>query len=169
MKPNLSFQAFATTLAAIGVSGVIAACGGSSPTQAKDPVSSSETAAPTKPAAAGHASCSAAGCGANKSAESAKHDDAAKKGGQASCSAAGCGANKAAAGGDAAKKDAPSTSAAATTATETKPEMKPAASSSSTTPPAATPAKAAAPAPALAPAKKAGGASCGAGTCAAKK
>ena len=44
MKPNLSFQAFATTLAALGASTLIVACGGSP--DAKAPVSGTEVSAP---------------------------------------------------------------------------------------------------------------------------
>lgn len=153
-KPNLSFQAFATTLAATVAAGAIAACGGASQQpQPQSPVQGTEVV--SAPAKGGQASCSAAGCGAKKEESASKP---ATKSGQASCSAAGCGAKTGTEEKkmDDAKKDAPSTQAASTTT--------PAASSSSTAMPAKAPAAAAKPKP-----KASGQSSCGAGTCSAKK
>ena len=62
MRPNLSFEHFAAVLGAIGATALVA-CGASEP----QPVQANEVAPATSAAATtGQASCSAAGCGANK-------------------------------------------------------------------------------------------------------
>lgn len=66
MRPNLSFENLVGTLAALGTTAILAGCGGAQP-----PVKGTEVAPSTAPTAGGQASCSAAGCGANKSAASA--------------------------------------------------------------------------------------------------
>jgi hypothetical protein len=162
MKPNLSLNALAATLAVLGASTVIAACGGSSK-GAESPVGAKEVPAAGTSSTTGHASCSAAGCGAKKDDKSAascgaKKDDKSA----ASCgakkddkSAASCGAKKA----EEKKAEAPAVAPAAGDA--------PAASAAAA--PKAAPTTAS---PAKAPAKKpttGGQSACGAGTCSAKK
>lgn len=170
MRPNLSLQNIASTLAALGTTALVA-CGGSAP-PASSPVQSNEVAPAGATATPGQASCSAAGCGANKGkagdakaaadghcGASAKHEP-----GQASCSAKS-GDTK---GGDTKGADAttPSTGAAAATTPTATPaaDAKPAGTKAADKATAATPAK-----PKTPPAsgKKAGAAqaSCGAGTC----
>jgi hypothetical protein len=61
MRPNLSFEKFASVLAALGTSAIVA-CGGS---QAQ-PAHATEVV-PAAPGATGQASCSASGCGGKAS------------------------------------------------------------------------------------------------------
>src|SRR6476659_9240001 len=69
MKPNLSFQSLAGTLAMLGTSALISACGGSEPAPQTPANATSTEVAPATGATAsptGQASCSAASCGAHK-------------------------------------------------------------------------------------------------------
>lgn len=149
MRPNLSLESIAGALAVLGTGVIMAACGG----DPKTPVNANEVSGATEKAAdgAGH-------CGAGKD----------HKAGEASCSA-----DHKTDPTSAAKPDttpAAATPAAATPAAAT--PAAPAADTKAATPtPAATGTAAKKPgaAPAAAPAKKGGGASCGAGTCGAKK
>ena len=70
MRPNLSLETIASTLAALGTSALVA-CGGSPP-PANSPVTSTEVAPAGGTAPAAQASCSAAGCGANHKAGDGK-------------------------------------------------------------------------------------------------
>ena len=138
MKPNLSLNALAATLAVLGASTVIAACGGSSK-GAESPVGAKEVPAAGTSSTTGHASCSAAGCGAKK-------DDK---------SAASCGAKKA----EEKKAEAPAVAPAAGDAPAAS-----AAAAPKAAPTTASPAKAPAKKPTTG-----GQSACGAGTCSAKK
>ena len=138
MKPNLSLNALAATLAVLGASTVIAACGGSSK-GAESPVGAKEVPAAGTSSTTGHASCSAAGCGAKK-------DDK---------SAASCGAKKA----EEKKAEAPAVAPAAGDAPAAS-----AAAAPKAAPTTASPAKAPAKKPTTG-----GQSACGAGTCSAKQ
>jgi len=168
MRPNLSVEKIAGALAVLGTSVMMAACGGDKP--ANTPVNSNEV----KPADGKAAGGGESHCGADK-----QHKDGqsscggAKAGGSASCGAgkggeSGCGAKT----GDPPKADSnaagtPTTGAAAGSGADATPTTAPAPSSTSTTkkPDPKAPAKPGTPGGG----KKSGAASCGAGTCSAKK
>lgn len=160
MRPNLTVEKITGALAVLGTSVLISACGG----DAKPPVNASDVpAAGEKAAGDGH-------CGANKDHKPGESSCGASKAGGASCGAgaggASCGAGKAA-GDKPADPTATTTTPAAATPPDVKaPETKPA----EPTKPADAKKPADTKKPGAAPAgKKTGAASCGAGTCAAKK
>ena len=140
MKPNLSLQSLAATLAALGTSTVIAACGAPSK-GAESPVGAKEVQ-PATSSSTGHASCSAAGCGAKKDDKSAASCGAKKDDHAGPAAAPATPAPVTAAAGDAPKADPAKAPTPATTSTAKPPAKKPAA---------------------------AGQSACGAGTCSAKK
>jgi hypothetical protein len=166
MRPNLSLENIASTLAALGTTALVA-CGGSAPAPSS-PVQSNEVTPAATSATPGQASCSAAGCGANKgkggdtkaAAEghcgaSAKHDP-----GQASCAAKGGDAkpDSTTPSTGAAAGSSPAATPAAAATTDAKGGDKPTAAAATTKPKA----------PAASGSGKkpgAGQASCGAGTC----
>ncbi|MCA9584594.1 MAG: hypothetical protein KC657_04480 [Myxococcales bacterium] len=146
MRPNLSLESIAGALTVLGTSVLIAACGGEAP-KPTTPVNANEVT-PTS----GEAKPGDAHCGADK-----PHKD-----GEAKCAAGQDGAKPTettpAPGGETKPEDAPKPSSDATP-TDAKPADATAAAAAPK--PAAKGAKPAA--------KKGGAASCGAGTCSAKK
>jgi hypothetical protein len=154
MRPNLSVEKIAGALAVLGTSALIAACGGDKPPMS--PVDAQEVAPAGEKAAHGDAHCGA------------DHKD--HKAGEASCAA---GAKDTAATPAATPAAAAPAEVKGVTETSAKPAdgkaVAPAAAPASSSTKPATPAPPAKPGAAPAPAKKAGGASCGAGTCSSKK
>jgi hypothetical protein len=143
MRPNLSLEHLAATIAALGTGIIVAACGGPS-----QDVKASEVPASKPLPWQGDKACAAHGCGASPAASSSGDPGGASASAPATSAAAGSGASAA--------------PTAATTATTTAP---------ATPAPTAT-AQAAAPKPAPKPVAKkpkpaAGDASCGQGTCSA--
>lgn len=151
MRPNLSVEKIAGALAVLGTSVLMAACGGGDK-PANAPVNSTET-----PTAGGDAKPADGHCGADKS----------HKEGEASCGAKPADKASEAAPADTAAAPAAASTAAPAAAPDTKAaDAKPADAKADAKKPADTKKPAAAPA---AGGKKGGGASCGAGTCSAKK
>ncbi len=124
MKPNLSLQSLAATLAVLGTSTVIAACGAPSK-GAESPVGAKEVQ-PATSSSTGHASCSAAGCGAKKDDKSAASCGA-KKDEHAAPAAPATPAPVTAAAADAPKADPAKPATPATTSTAKPTEKKTAA------------------------------------------
>lgn len=161
MRPNLSVEKIAGALAVLGASVLVAACGGDKPAQT--PVDAKEVAPSGEKAAGGDA----AHCGAGKEHKAGEASCGAKPGDAPAADASKAAGDATKGAGDAAKGATDATKAAADTA---KPGDKTPAPATTSTAKPGTPATTPPAKPGAAPApKKAGGASCGAGTCSAKK